>query len=80
MPFQCVKFFCPKIWSCKFFDKFQVCQRQNCHNGSCPLHKEGKKIALCARVQPIQVIQINRKKSVLLDCSLINRPANPDHL
>ena len=24
MPFQRVKFFCPKIWSCKFFDKFQV--------------------------------------------------------
>ena len=25
MRFQCVKFFCPKIGSCKFFDKFQVC-------------------------------------------------------
>ena len=26
--FQCVKFFCPKIWSCKFFDKFQVWKNQ----------------------------------------------------
>ena len=25
MRFQFVKFFCPKIWSCEFFDKFQVC-------------------------------------------------------
>ena len=32
--FQCVKFFCLKIGSCNFFDKFQVCQGDHGgHNG-----------------------------------------------
>ena len=27
--FQCVKVFCPKIGSCKFFDKYQVCSHDS---------------------------------------------------
>ena len=34
--FHCVKFYCPKNWSCKFFDKFQVCPNARMHQPHTP--------------------------------------------